>query len=494
MNFYFKIFLLVIILVLPTTSTSQTNLKNERLQVITSLEDRIQENQKLMLTDLEASKANIDLLLNEAVSTNNENAEVLLLANTCRYYFQKEDASGLFKASEILYDKAEKNQNNRMKALSKMYLAESLKFNSLFDDALLELQEALEILEREDSLDFSIINTKSNVYISFANTYSHLNKPKIAVTMMMKGGDEFSKVPEGEYRDYLNYLYHSNLGIYYMEYDPDATEFHARKSISLRPKEMEKDDVIMLRNYLSLGKVYTEKKEFDNAIEFLSKAELLAIEIGEYVNLKDTYETLIDVAKQKNNSENIEEYTNRLQSLKLMQFETKNKSLHQIIEKRKLKQSEIDKQNQRTFYVWILLIVGISVIIIAISIFVYRNKIHSKYERLSKEFLEKNEVLEEDKLAIYNEIIDLVKKDDPAFMISFNNAFPNFIDSLLKINPKLAKGEVEFCALLKLNLTTKQIAQYKVIQPRTVQNKKYQIRKKLNIPNDIDIYNWIHGI
>ena len=133
-------------------------------------------------------------------------------------------------------------------------------------------------------------------------------------------------------------------------------------------------------------------------------------------------------------------------------------------------------------------------VIIVLAIILYRNKIHAKYEQLSKDYLEDNEIVEEDKLAIYNEVIELVKKDDPAFMVSFNDAFPHFTNNLLKINHNLAKGEVEFCALLKLNLTTKQIAQYKVLQPRTVQNKKYQIRKKLNIPNNIDIYNWIHGI
>ncbi len=493
MQLNFKV-LIYFITLIQLTGYTQNNIRNEKFEVIQPLEERINENQKLMLTDLEAAKANIDTLLEEAISTKNKKAEMLLLANKCRYNFQKEDAFGLVEASDVLSKKALEYQDNRMQALSKMYLAESLKFNHLFEDALVELNNALFILKKEDSLNLKVINTKSNIYISYANTYSQLNKPRTAVKMMKLGGKEFNKVPKGEYRNFLNYLYHSNLGIYYMEYNQDSTEYHARQSILLKPKDLKKGDVIMLRNYLSLGRVYAQKKEYEKAIEFLNKSELLAIEIGENVNLKETYSTFIEIAEERNDEEAFEEYNNRLQSLKLEQYETKNKSLHQIIEKRKLKQNELDNQNQRAFYLWIFAIIGFSVIVIVISINIYRNKIHSKYEQLSKEYLQENEILEEDKLTIYNEVIELVKKDDPAFMVSFNNAFPSFTDNLLKINPKLAKGEVEFCALLKLNLTTKQIAQYKFIQPRTVQNKKYQIRKKLNIPNDVDIYNWIHGV
>jgi len=494
MHFNLKALFFLFIIFIHTSTYAHIILPITKQNDTISIDQKIINNQKLMLTDLEGARSEMEVLLNEAVYKKNRKAEMLLLANTCRYYFQKEDAFGLVKASDALFKKALEYKNIRMQALSKMYLAESLKFNSLYEDALIELENALVLLKGENSLSPSIINTKSNVYISFANTYSQLNKPRIAVEMMKLGGNEFNKEPEGEYKNYLNYLYHSNLGIYYMEYDQDSTEYHARKSILLKPKDLEKDDVIMLRNYLSLGRVYAHKKEFDKAIEYLNKSELLAIEIGENVNLKQTYTTLIEIAEERNDTEAFKEYNGRLQSLQLIQFETKNKSLHQIIEKRKAKQNEIDQQNRRTFFKWILAIIGISVLSVTVSIIIYKNKLHAKYERLSKEYLEDNKILEEDKAAIYNEVIALVKKDDPAFMVSFNDAFPEFINNLLKINANLAKGEVEFCALLKLNLTTKQIAQYKVIQPRTVQNKKYQIRKKLNIPNDIDIYNWIHGI
>src|SRR5690554_1660805 len=222
MSFYFKTFLFTVILFINTPSISQTKLSNEVLKTIPSLEERIDENQKLLLTDLDAAKINIDLLLEEAISIKDNKAELTLLANTCRYYFQKEDAANLLKASERLFEKAKEYEDIRNQALSKMYLAESFKLNNLFEDALFELENALKLIDKEDSNKINVINTKSNIYISYANTYSYLNKPKIAVEMMKKGGKEFDKVPPGEYRDFLEYLYHSNLGVYFMAYSKDS--------------------------------------------------------------------------------------------------------------------------------------------------------------------------------------------------------------------------------------------------------------------------------
>ncbi|WP_294296360.1 LuxR C-terminal-related transcriptional regulator [uncultured Chryseobacterium sp.] len=79
-------------------------------------------------------------------------------------------------------------------------------------------------------------------------------------------------------------------------------------------------------------------------------------------------------------------------------------------------------------------------------------------------------------------------------MFAFESLFPEFSEKLLKINPELQQSEIEFCALLKLKLTTKEIAKYTFIETRTVQNKKYRLRKKLEIPHQVDIYHWIDSI
>ena len=51
-----------------------------------------------------------------------------------------------------------------------------------------------------------------------------------------------------------------------------------------------------------------------------------------------------------------------------------------------------------------------------------------------------------------------IRKDDPGFMFAFEKLYPDFSDKLLQIDSNLTKSEIEFCALLKLNLSTKKIA------------------------------------
>ncbi|WP_142722260.1 MULTISPECIES: hypothetical protein [unclassified Chryseobacterium] len=86
------------------------------------------------------------------------------------------------------------------------------------------------------------------------------------------------------------------------------------------------------------------------------------------------------------------------------------------------------------------------------------------------------------------EIIELGKKNDPEFLNRFKEVYPDFIEQLLTINPALESSELIFCAMLKLHFTSKEIASYTLVQHRTVQQKKYRLRKKLNIPGETDLY------
>lgn len=50
------------------------------------------------------------------------------------------------------------------------------------------------------------------------------------------------------------------------------------------------------------------------------------------------------------------------------------------------------------------------------------------------------------------------------------------------------------CAYLKLNMQTKEIATYRKISIGAVDNRKYRIRKKLNLLPETDLYKWINSI
>ncbi|WP_333886084.1 hypothetical protein [Sphingobacterium siyangense] len=55
--------------------------------------------------------------------------------------------------------------------------------------------------------------------------------------------------------------------------------------------------------------------------------------------------------------------------------------------------------------------------------------------------------------------------------------------------PNLRSTELEFCAMVFLNFSTKNISEYTFVTIRAVQVRKNRLRKKFDIPSDVDFNN-----
>lgn len=114
--------------------------------------------------------------------------------------------------------------------------------------------------------------------------------------------------------------------------------------------------------------------------------------------------------------------------------------------------------------------------------------------RIIKEKEEEHEALKKKLNLAFKEVVTLAKKNSPSFLARFQEVYPEVCEKLLEVNPKLVNTELSFCAMIWLNFSSKEIARYTFIQPKTVQIKKYRLRKKLKIPRDEDIYIWIKNL
>ena len=86
------------------------------------------------------------------------------------------------------------------------------------------------------------------------------------------------------------------------------------------------------------------------------------------------------------------------------------------------------------------------------------------------------------------------KSDWDEFKIHFNNAYPNFFDKLAKINNTLTIQDLRLCAYLKSGQTTKEIAQLTGLSVRSIESRRYRLRKKLNLVRDISLFEFIQTI
>lgn len=74
---------------------------------------------------------------------------------------------------------------------------------------------------------------------------------------------------------------------------------------------------------------------------------------------------------------------------------------------------------------------------------------------------------------------------------NFDMIHKNFFRNLRKQYPSLTASDLRFCALLRLNLSTKDIAQFTNLTIRGVETARYRIRKKLAIPGNINLVDFL---
>lgn len=74
--------------------------------------------------------------------------------------------------------------------------------------------------------------------------------------------------------------------------------------------------------------------------------------------------------------------------------------------------------------------------------------------------------------------------DDSAWKQSeeyFNTIYDGLLDRLMEKYPKLTKTDLKLCVYIKLNMSTKEIAEMMSISPRSVEMARYRLRKKLGL-------------
>ncbi|TDQ78004.1 helix-turn-helix transcriptional regulator [Sphingobacterium yanglingense] len=86
----------------------------------------------------------------------------------------------------------------------------------------------------------------------------------------------------------------------------------------------------------------------------------------------------------------------------------------------------------------------------------------------------------------------MAENNDPLFMKKFKQLFRDFAECVgKKAETPLNLAELEVCAYTKLGYTTKEVAYYRGDSIRSVENRKYRIRRKLNLPRDVDFTDWV---
>ena len=292
--------------------------------------------------------------------------------------------------------------------------------------------------------------------------------------------------------------------------------------------------------YGNYGSLAYKNKEYKKSIELINKSLTISFDnnfsefiIDNYYMLIDDYKALHNVEKAISVFAKLDHYKD---SIHQINDEKKYTAIHsQSILKEKEAHAKFWKQKYKNRNIILFLSSALIVVLIVLFIILFKvynsNKIKYKDEtqNLSEIIDEKNRelvtrIISEREHTDFVEIInkslsnigektsiDDVKKDLQSlkkditikeqitnnwdsFKIQFQKVHPNFFNSLLEKEPNLTQNELRMCAYIKMNMSTKEIANILNISDRSIQTSRYRLKKKLSLTPNTDLIAYIQAV
>lgn len=250
--------------------------------------------------------------------------------------------------------------------------------------------------------------------------------------------------------------------------------------------------------YLLKGQIENKKRNYKKAIEYFSQSihlsqeyKLLPAELmASYSGIAESYKGLQDYKSQADNLDKAKRISDSLSAMESRIVENVGQS---------------EKKEESDAHLTAPFIIGLVIIIMALLFILIKRRKKTVNKTISPQQSEPQEVNNPDTIINsleiiqntkanpedLNYVIELAKNNNHTFYLKFSELFPTFNQKLLEIHPQLTPSDLEYCALMKLNFDTKQIATFKRASVGSVETRKSRIRKKLNLSNSENIYTWL---
>lgn len=330
-------------------------------------------------------------------------------------------------------------------ASSYINLGENEKAHSLLLNAL----EIFPLSETYNKLSKLVLDTNDDFVLSKSyldNGLSHIENPLIPITSRFDSDVYFKKVHQANIIEGYAYYYYKKG-----DYETSLEKYKEALAIS---KEIKK---VSLRVQILKDLGYVHKS--------LENIEQYNYYLSEFISLNDSLRVITD------------------KTLGLIL----NDAIHSKKENTTAQETTIEPI--RILFYFILFFVPVP------CLFLFRNyKRHQKTIAIIKKSNIENQDLMNRLDESFNEIIHLAKINDPSFIIKFKQVHPTLYEKLTLLTPSLTDSELVLCAMVWLKFTSKEIAQFTFVQHKSVQIKKYRLRKKLALRTRKNLYNWLNNL
>ncbi|WP_415326409.1 tetratricopeptide repeat protein [Chryseobacterium sp. MMS23-Vi53] len=277
----------------------------------------------------------------------------------------------------------------------------------------------------------------------------------------------------------------------------DSAEFYLKKAqFYLYSRSYPSVRAGILQKY---GDLYKAKGQNETALKYYFQSLSAFEKMNDKLNVKDIYKSISDIYKINNDIKNAEKYNQNYAYLNDSINENGKKVLNFIVDKLEKEKAKEEKEKYSLYVVLSIVIIGF-----VVSLYLLR-KIYIKGQTKTVELLNaKNKSIEihsketlklRKKLKVsYDNLAILAKKKDPFFLNTFKDIYTDFCENLLKKNPELTENDLKMCAYIKLNLTTKEISNMDEVPTRTIESRKYRLKKKLELLPKENLITWIQDL
>ncbi len=254
---------------------------------------------------------------------------------------------------------------------------------------------------------------------------------------------------------------------------------------------------------LSLGfiaKLLEKEEKYSEALEDLDKSETILKTHAMFSNLMPVYEAKQRIYSRLGNPEMEIKYSTLYKelsdSLNNAQSKGREKTVMSIISEK-----ELEINRSKTAHKKLIATTTISAFLFLVFGFFFFRRYKKKKQQLINE---KERTISEKEIEAINlhkkinesfeDIILMAKKNDPQFWFRFQEVYPEFKEKLLQKSKELTKSELILASYIYMGFTTNEIAEMTFRTAKTVENTRYNLRKKLRLSPDVNMQIWLEGL
>ncbi|WP_288437946.1 hypothetical protein [uncultured Chryseobacterium sp.] len=372
--------------------------------------------------------------------------------------------------------------NNGLNARLCNEIARNYAFLGLYNQANIQLDKSIDYLKHAP-------DTKENrnslffVYIWKWSNFEDLKLPDSINAMRKKGVRDFPDEPKIYVRiaeQFLSKKQHL-----------DSVEYYLNKASVLAVKNnssLHAFGAIATRR----GNLYTLKKEYTKALEYYQESLPIYLKINRGADIINTYKKIYETYLALHDIPKANEYLTKYTELNDSIQSGERKAVASVVNNFAIEQ----EKEKNHLYLIIAVITGVaSASLAGVFIIRKRNKrrdqLLEEQKKIITEKIRETDQLKKKVDTSLNDLDKMATANSPFFISRFKEVYPEFYEKLTSQYPELTSHDLKFIAYVRLNMTNKEIGQCTNVTVRAVETKKYRLKKKLNLPSDLDLGTWV---